>query len=91
MRRRRSQARKYPTEPGTSKYRNQFPVTDLRRVRVKWSQACKTAIWQQFNEDANSVLDTTAKGDADRRLQTMPTIIVSLAVERFGAVEKRTE
>lgn len=37
------------------------------------------------------MLEATAKGDVDRRLQTMTTIIVSLAVERFGTLEKRTE
>lgn len=63
----------------------------LERVRVKWPQACKMAVWQQFDENASSVLDTTAKGDVDRRLRSMTTIIISLAVERFGAVEKRAE
>ncbi len=61
------------------------------RVRVKWPQACKTAVWQQFDQDANTVLEATVKEDVDRRLQTMTPIIVSLAVERFGAVERRTE
>uniref|UniRef100_A0A3B1JAJ2 Reverse transcriptase domain-containing protein n=1 Tax=Astyanax mexicanus TaxID=7994 RepID=A0A3B1JAJ2_ASTMX len=76
--------------------RDRLPETGVQtsgdlpeRIQIKWPQACKTAVWQQFDEDANSVLDATAKGDADRRLQTMTTIIVRLAVERFGVVEKR--
>ncbi|KAJ8353121.1 hypothetical protein SKAU_G00206880 [Synaphobranchus kaupii] len=67
---------------------------DPRRVtehcRVKWPQANKEKEWLQFDEDADSILEATAKGEADRRLQTMTTIIVSLAAERFGLEEKRT-
>lgn len=46
-------------------------------------------MWQQFDEDADKVLEATAKGGADRRLQSMTTILVSLSEERFGAVEQR--
>lgn len=42
-----------------------------------------------FDEDVDKVLEATAKGDAERRLQTMTTIIVSMAVERFGVEEVR--
>lgn len=35
------------------------------------------------------MLEATAKGDVERRLQTMTTIIVSMAVERFGVEEER--
>ncbi|XP_061772124.1 uncharacterized protein LOC133562186 [Nerophis ophidion] len=57
--------------------------------RVKWPQASKEKEWLQFDEDADTILETTAKGDADRRLKTMTTIIISLAAERFGLEEKR--
>ncbi|XP_061733213.1 uncharacterized protein LOC133536595 [Nerophis ophidion] len=57
--------------------------------RVKWPQASKEKEWLQFDEDADTILETTAKGDADRRLKTMTTIIISLAVESFGLEEKR--
>ena len=59
------------------------------KVRVQWPQADKTAVWQQFDKDADTVLEATAKGHVDWRLQMMTTIIVSLAAERFGAVENR--
>ncbi|KAJ8333365.1 hypothetical protein SKAU_G00422610 [Synaphobranchus kaupii] len=56
--------------------------------RVKWPEANEE--WRlQFDEDADSILEAMAKGEADRCLQTMTTIIVSLAAERFG-LEKRT-
>ncbi|KAK0148843.1 hypothetical protein N1851_010754 [Merluccius polli] len=57
--------------------------------RVKWPQANKEKEWLQFDEDADTILEATAKGDADRRLQTMTTIIISLAAERFGLEEKK--
>lgn len=60
------------------------------KVRIKWPQACKTAVWRQFDEDIDKVLEATEKGDVDRRLQAMTTIISSLAQERFGVEEKRS-
>ena len=61
----------------------------LGKVRIKWPQACKMAAWEQFDEDVDKVLEASAKGDVDRRLQAMTTIIISLAQERFGAEEKK--
>ncbi|KAL7856411.1 hypothetical protein AOLI_G00200150 [Acnodon oligacanthus] len=58
--------------------------------RVKWPQAYKEKEWLQFDEDADTILEAIAKGDADQRLQNMTTIIISLAAERFGLEEKRT-
>lgn len=43
-------------------------------------------MWHQFDEDAARIIET-AKGDVDRRLQTMTTIIVSFGAERFGVEE----
>ncbi|RXN19664.1 reverse transcriptase [Labeo rohita] len=60
------------------------------KVRIKWPQACKTAVWRQFDEDVDKVLEAIEKGDVDRRLQAMTTIISSLAQERFGVEEKRS-
>ena len=51
--------------------------------RMRWPQACQTTVWQKFDEDADKVLEATAKGEVERRLQTMTTIIVSMAAERF--------
>ena len=42
-----------------------------------------------FDENVDKVLEATAKGDVDRRLQTMTAIIVTMAVERFGVEEGR--
>lgn len=54
---------------------------------IQGSQASKKADWHQFDEDVEQILEGTAKGDVDRRLETMATIIVSIAVERFGTKE----
>ncbi|KAL4001244.1 hypothetical protein ACER0C_006543 [Sarotherodon galilaeus] len=58
--------------------------------QVKWPQARKEKEWLQFNEDVDTILQPTAKGQVEQRLKTMTTIIVSPAVERFGQEEKRT-
>lgn len=47
-------------------------------------------MWHQFNEDAARIIESTAKGDVDRQLQTMTTIIVTFGTERFGVEEGRT-
>ncbi|GAA6093734.1 uncharacterized protein LOC111230470 [Tachysurus ichikawai] len=65
------------------------PVMQPENRRISWPQACKTAEWQMFDDDVDKVLEATAKGDAERRLQTMTAIIVRLAVERFGVEEGR--
>lgn len=55
--------------------------------RIKWPQSSKKAVWHQFDEDVDQVLEGTAKGDVERRLKTMTSIIVSIAAERFGSKE----
>ena len=61
-------------------------VTEHRRV--KWPPASKGRQWLQFDDDVDTILESAAKGDTDGKLKTMATIIISLAVERFGTVEK---
>ncbi len=56
--------------------------------RIKWPPASKRSEWLQFDEDVSNIIQATAKGDADSRLQTITTIIFSYALERFGWVEK---
>ena len=87
IRRRRSQARKHPIEPRASMSYNQY--LSMGKVQIKWPQACKTTVWEQFDKDVDKVLEASMKGDVDQRLQAMTTIIISLAQERFGAEEKR--
>lgn len=58
--------------------------------RVKWPQACKEKKWLQFDEDVDTILQATAKGQVEQRPKTMTTMIVSLAIEGFGQEEKRT-
>lgn len=65
------------------------PCRTSEHRRVKWPQANKEKEWLQFDEDADTILEAIVKGDADRRLQTMTTIIISLAAERFGLEEKK--
>lgn len=85
MRRRRSQAQKYPIKPRVSKPAQPVSLSLLLgMVSIKWPQACKTTVWEQFNED--KVLEASVKGEVDRRLQVI-TIITSLAPEKFGEVQ----
>lgn len=55
--------------------------------RMQWPQSSKKPEWQQFDEDVDQILEGTAKGDVDRRLKTIVTIIVNIAAERFGTLD----
>lgn len=48
-------------------------------------------VLHQFDEDVDSVLETAAKGNTDRRLKCITTIIVSLGEERFGQRKSNRE
>lgn len=54
------------------------------RLRIQWLQSSKRTEWRQFDEDVDRILEVTAKGDIDHQLQTMTTLIVNIATERFG-------
>ncbi len=54
------------------------------KSRIQWPRSSKSAVWRQFDEDLDQILERTAKGDVDRRLKTMTSIIVSIVAERFG-------
>lgn len=47
-------------------------------------------MWSQFDADVSQILETTAEGEVDRKLETMTAVIVSYAAERFGHVEPKT-
>lgn len=54
---------------------------------VKWPPA-STREWQEFDDDVDGILEATMKGGANRKLQIMATMIISIATERLGSVEK---
>ncbi|XP_060938981.1 uncharacterized protein LOC133018922 [Limanda limanda] len=49
-----------------------------------------TSLWKKFDDDVDQILEAMAKGEADRKLRAMTTIIVSIAAERFGEEEKKS-
>lgn len=49
-----------------------------------------TSLWKQFDDDVDQMLEAMAKGEADRKLQVMTAIIVSIAAERFGEEDKKS-
>lgn len=67
----------------------QPPGISQHQRRVQWPPASKGSEWQQFDDDMDGILEATMKGGADRKLQTMATVVISIATERFGSVEKR--
>ncbi|KAL4008901.1 hypothetical protein ACER0C_002753 [Sarotherodon galilaeus] len=64
------------------------PSSVVPQQRIKWPPASSRSEWQKFDEDVSKIIQAVAKRDADSRLKTMTTIIVSYASERFGLTEK---
>ncbi|KAL0202317.1 hypothetical protein M9458_000335, partial [Cirrhinus mrigala] len=69
-----------------SQGRFQARISEQRQV--KWPAANKKNEWHQSDEDVDQILQVTARGDADRRLHTMCSIIINIAAERFGVKEQ---
>ena len=58
---------------------------------IKWPAAKMTTLWSQFDDDVDQIMASTTKGSAEGRLQTLITIIGSIAAERFGEEEKKDQ
>ncbi|KAI4887727.1 hypothetical protein NFI96_005939 [Prochilodus magdalenae] len=63
-------------------------VMHSEQRRIKWPATNKVREWCQFDEDVNHVLEATNRGNADQRMRTMCTMIISIAAERFGMKEQ---
>ena len=80
---------------GHLKYYVERPETcdDSRHITDDvWSSRSNTThrfFFLQFDDDVDQILEATVKGGADRQLQAMKTIIVSIAAERFGEEVKK--
>ena len=57
--------------------------------KIKWPPANNKGAWQDFDNDICEIIQSATKGDVERWLSFMTTIITSLASERFGCVEPR--
>ena len=59
------------------------------RKKIKWPPANNIGAWLDFDNDICEIIQSATKGDVERRLSFMTTIITSLASEGFGYVEPR--
>ena len=57
--------------------------------KIKWPPANNKGAWKDFDNDICEIIQSAMKGDMERRLSFMTTIITSLVSERFGCVEPR--
>ena len=58
--------------------------------KIKWPPANYKGAWKDFDNDICGIIQSAmGKGDVERRLSFVTTIITSLASERFGCVEPR--
>ena len=64
----------------------------LNYKQIKWPSAKETVSeWLQFDEDVSEIIRTTSKGNADRWLNILSTIIVSYTKEKLGLYEGEKE
>ena len=56
------------------------------RKKNKWPPANNKGAWQDFDNDICEIIQSATKGDVERRLSFVTTIITSLVSERFGCV-----
>ena len=59
------------------------------RKKIKWPSANSKGAWQDFDNDIFEILQSATRGDVERQLSFMTTIITSLVSEIFGCVEPR--
>ena len=59
--------------------------------QIKWPSAKCNNEWIQFDEHVSEIIQTTSKGNFDRRLTVLSAIIVSYDKERFGLREGKQE
>lgn len=63
--------------------------TQLMKEKVRWPQANNNTAWKQLDVDLDRVLEATLAGTAEKKIDSMTTIITTMARERFGTEERR--
>lgn len=66
------------------------PSKVVQQRRIKWPPANEHKVRHKFDEDVARIIESTAKGDVDKGLQTMNAIIVSYGTKRFGVEEGKS-
>lgn len=61
------------------------PMTE----KVRWPQANNNTAWNQLDGDLDRVLEATLAGTAEKKINSMTTIIITMARERFGTEERK--
>ena len=87
VKRRRCRDRSHTTVPSPSKPQFLSLWARSLRKKIKWPPANNKGAWQDFDNDICEIIQSATKGDMERQLSFMTTIITSLASERFGRVE----
>ncbi|KAK7915663.1 hypothetical protein WMY93_011424 [Mugilogobius chulae] len=65
------------------------PSMKFEKRRIKWPAANMSSQWSQFDSDVDQILEATGKGDVDKKLLSLTTMIVNIGAERFGQEERK--
>lgn len=68
---------------------NTTPGTQPMTAKVRWPQANNNTAWNQLDGDLDRVLEATLAGTAEKKIDSMTTIIITIARERFGTEERK--
>ena len=61
-----------------------------KRQKVSWPKM-NDRKWDTFDQDLDTILQSTLQGTVDRKIKAMTTIVYSLGLERFGSEEKEKQ
>jgi len=57
--------------------------------RVLWPKGYEKAVWRKFDEDLEVILNSVLQGPAERRINTLTTMVYNIGKERFGTQQKK--
>jgi hypothetical protein len=68
---------------------NAEPLTSTRLGKVKWPTSDDKQ-WEAFDDDLDKILESMLIGEAERKINTLTTMVYTIGKERFGTMEKGT-
>ncbi|XP_052268662.1 uncharacterized protein LOC127870041 [Dreissena polymorpha] len=60
-----------------------------QKVRITWPKTSDRNLWKQFDEDLNTILETTLQGPVEKKLKSLTNLVHSIGKERFGEVKRK--
>ena len=66
-------------------------TAEARVQRIKWPSANHKQEWEHLDNDLQPILENELSVDVNRKILASTTLTYSVAIERFGVIEKRSK